>query len=141
MNKQVTQKTMGTRQRMKTSEVEIKVENSKMDNTDPAKNRRWIKVVAKDIQFLFLIRHRPCYLHIYVQLEQVNVGYIIRLTCLCVALLLLYSDCCSTCFGQLVKFIYSILNRSFTNGLTEEISSTTEIDQSSSKTFWPYAKI
>ena len=67
--------------------------------------------------------------------KQVNVGHIIRLTCLCVALLLLYGDCCSTCFGQLVKFIYSILNRSFTNGITEEISSATEIDQSSSKTF------
>ena len=46
-----------------------KIENSKMDNRDLAKNRRWIKVLAKDIQFLFLIRHRPCYLHIYVQLE------------------------------------------------------------------------
>jgi hypothetical protein len=40
MDKQVTQKTMGTRQRIKTSEAEIKMENSKMDNTDPAKNQR-----------------------------------------------------------------------------------------------------
>jgi hypothetical protein len=40
MDKQVTQKTMETRQRMKTSEAEIKIENSKMDNTDPAKNQR-----------------------------------------------------------------------------------------------------
>ena len=35
----------------------------KISNTDPTKTRGWTQVLAKDKQFLSLIRHQPCYLY------------------------------------------------------------------------------